>query len=273
MNRTQKDSSDLQIRVHGDARLPTLIYLPGLHGDWTLIASFRAAVAGRTRFVEFTYPRTLAWSLEDYARAVEEALLVNGISRGWLLGESFGSQPAWLLCRPAARFRPDGLILAGGFVRYPAPWRVRLARRICRHAPLRGVQRFLQFYAWFARFRHRHAPETRAAIDEFVERRTELDRQAMTHRLTCIAATDLRAIASATCLPVFHLAGLLDPIVPGLRVRRWLRRNCREFRGGKTIWHADHNVLSTAPRPAAQQILSWINAASRAEVAPNPADK
>src|SRR5438132_2381459 len=87
----------LQIRVHGDALLPTLVYLPGMHGDWTLVSSLRAAMAGRVRFVEFAYPRTVTWSLDDYAEAIEEALLANGIERGWLLGESFGSQPAWAI--------------------------------------------------------------------------------------------------------------------------------------------------------------------------------
>ncbi len=40
----------IQIRIHGDAARPVLVYLPGLHGDWTLVSSFRAAVAGRVRF-------------------------------------------------------------------------------------------------------------------------------------------------------------------------------------------------------------------------------
>ena len=61
----------LQIRVHGPAELPALIYLPGLHGDWTLIGGLRASLVGRVRFVEFTYPRTVAWSLDDYAAAIE----------------------------------------------------------------------------------------------------------------------------------------------------------------------------------------------------------
>jgi len=34
----------LQMRVHGDAGLPALIYLPGTHGDWTLITGFRQAI-------------------------------------------------------------------------------------------------------------------------------------------------------------------------------------------------------------------------------------
>ena len=87
----------LQLRVHGEASLPTLIYLPGLHGDWTLVGGFLQALDGRVRFVEITYPRTLDWSLDDYAAAIEAALAQNGITSGWLLGESFGSQPLWAL--------------------------------------------------------------------------------------------------------------------------------------------------------------------------------
>src|SRR5438876_7314022 len=97
MDPMNADAEHLQIRIHGDASLPTLIYLPGLHGDWTLVTSFRLAIAGRVRFVEFTYPRTLTWSLDDYAAAVAAELHANGIERGWLLAESFSSQVAWTL--------------------------------------------------------------------------------------------------------------------------------------------------------------------------------
>ena len=87
----------LRMRVHGDASLPTLIYLPGVHGDWTLIGSLRTRLQGKVRFVEITYPRTVTWSLDDYAAAVEGALLANGITSGTLLAESYGSQVAWAL--------------------------------------------------------------------------------------------------------------------------------------------------------------------------------
>src|ERR1035437_8465335 len=111
-------AEQLEVRIYGDAALPTLIYLPGLHGDWTLVGSFRRAVSGRVCFVEMTYPRTLAWSLEDYAEAIETALAERGIVRGWLLGESFGSQVVWpLIARK--RFQIEGVILAGGFLRHP----------------------------------------------------------------------------------------------------------------------------------------------------------
>jgi hypothetical protein len=44
----------LRLRVHRAASGPTVIYLPGLHGDWTLVGPFRNAPAGRATFAEIT---------------------------------------------------------------------------------------------------------------------------------------------------------------------------------------------------------------------------
>src|SRR5204862_5887266 len=101
---------DLKMRVHGDASLPTLVYLPGMHGDWTLVSSFRAALGGRVRFVEVTYPRTIDWTADQYAIAVTEALAANEICEGWVLAESFSSQIAWTMLNRAAQsgFRMKG---------------------------------------------------------------------------------------------------------------------------------------------------------------------
>src|SRR5687768_15713419 len=123
----------LQIRVHGDAGKPTLIYLPGLHGDWTLVGSFRAVMMRHVRFVEFTYPRTLSWSLEDHEAAILDSLQGHGITEGWVLAESFGSVLGWALLEKA--FAAQGIILAGGFVRYPIMSWVRFAHAINRTTP------------------------------------------------------------------------------------------------------------------------------------------
>ena len=250
---------ELSIRIHGSTDLPTLVYLPGIHGDWTLVASFRAALAGCVRFVEFTYPRTLTWSLDDYADAIESALAEHGITHGCVLAESFGSQVAWPLVGKAnAAFKAEALILAGGFVRYPVKWNVRLARKVCREISMTWLKCLLSGYARCAKFRHRHAPETLASIGEFLERRTELDRQAIVHRLTLIVENDPRVIASQIKLPVYSLIGFFDPIVPWWRVRPWLRANCPGYRAGKIIARADHNVLGTAPQAAAEIICRWL---------------
>src|SRR5262245_17425603 len=97
--------NEVEVRVHGRDSLPTLVCLPGMHGDWTLVGSFRAAVAGRLRFVEVVYPRTPDASLDDCTRAIQSALRRHGIVGGWLLGESFGSQIAWQMIAHSARGR------------------------------------------------------------------------------------------------------------------------------------------------------------------------
>ena len=249
----------LLMRVYGDASLPTLIYLPGMHGDWTLIGGFRAAVAGKVRFVEMTYPRTLTWSLDDHAAAIEEALSQNDISSGWLLGESFGSQITWELAgRSQSSFKTSGIIFAGGFVKHPIKWGPDLMRWIGEHTSMKRYQRELKIYACYSRFRHRRTPETLASVNEFIARRTDLDRQAMRQRLRLIAQFDPRPIARQTRVPVYYLGGAIDPLVPWPMVRWWLRRNCPGYRGGRTFWLADHNVLATSPAKAAALVLQWM---------------
>ena len=247
----------LELRLYGEAGQQTLVYLPGLHGDWTLVGGFRRALNGRARFVEMTYPRTLTWSLEDYAREVETALAGQGIVRGWLLGESFGSQLVWPLVA-RKRFQVEGVILAGGFVRHPMRWGVRLGERVGGGLPLSLPTRMLFGYAKVARFRYRHSPETLAHIHEFIARRTELDRQAAVHRLRLIAQNDPCTVAGQVSAPVYAISGLIDPVVPWWRVRPWLKRNCPSLRDYKIIRNADHNVLGTAPQAAAEQVLRWM---------------
>jgi pimeloyl-ACP methyl ester carboxylesterase len=250
-------AEELQLRIHGEATLPTLIYLPGLHGDWTLIGGFRHAIGDRVRFVELTYPRTLTWSLDDYAAAIETALARNGITSGWLLGESYGSQILWTLVAHG-KFAAQGIILAGGFVKYPLHRQIWLAEKFTPKISTALFVWIIFGYAKVARFRYRRSPQTLATIDEFVARRTELDRRAAQHRLHLVAQNDPRPIARQIRLPVFGLSGFLDPIVPWPLVRRWLKKNCPALRDYQVILRADHNVLATAPRKSAEQILTWM---------------
>ena len=252
----------LELRVYGDAALPTLVYLPGLHGDWTLIGGFRAAVAGRVRFVEMTYPRSLMWSLDDYAAGIEEELSKLGITRGWLLGESFGSQPMWKLIA-RAKFNAQGAILAGGFVRYPMQRFMRWLEAVAGHVPSFVFVKVIFGYARFARFRYRDSPQTLATLDEFLAgRRNRFDREAAQHRLRLVGENDPRKTAMAAQIPIFGLSGFLDPIVPWPHTRRWLKRNCPALRDYKIVRRADHNVLNTGTQESARWILEWMDAVS-----------
>lgn len=256
---------DLRIRVHGDAQKRTLIYLPGLHGDWTLVSSFRAALGDRARFVEFTYPRTLTWSQTDHANAVLEKLAVHGIREGWLLAESFGSVVAWAILERASNFNVHGIVLAGGFVRYSFTPLVRFARAVNRTVPLWFIKSFCWIYGRYAVLRHRHAPETLECVSEFVRRRSEeADRKAICYRYDLILKSDARTLAQNANVPIHQICGFVDPIVPWFAVRRWLAGNCASYKGWRLIWRADHNVLGTAPRAAAEQIIEWMSASSAA---------
>src|SRR5260370_19887734 len=120
----------------GDRGGLTLVYLSGLHGDWTLVGRFRRALRDDVRFVEVTYPRTLTWTLEDHAAAVEAALAEAGIARAWVLAESFSSQ-VLLHMADRKRFDIERIILAGGLVRHPLCWGVPLSERIAGAISLR----------------------------------------------------------------------------------------------------------------------------------------
>jgi hypothetical protein len=79
------------------------------------------------------------------------------------------------------------------------------------------------------------------------------------HRLRLVAQNDPRPVARQTSLPVCGLTGVLDPIVPWIFVLPWLRGDCPALREYRVIWHADHNVLGTAPKAAAELVLRWMN--------------
>jgi len=253
---------DVQMRVHGGPDRPTLIYLPGIHGDWTLVGSFRAALGDRARFVELAYPRTMTWSLEDHATRILEKLRAEDIRDAWLLAESFGSVVAWELIgrgRPGG-FTPKGLILSGGFVRYPSMITVRTVWAINRWAPLALIKLVCWLYGRYAIVRHRRAPETLEGVSEFVRRRSqEADRAAICYRYQLIMGSDARQMARTVSLPIYQLCGFVDPVVPWLPVRRWLKRHCSAYRGWRVVWNADHNVLGTAPTIAAEQVLAWMS--------------
>ena len=249
----------LKLRIHNPGARPTLAYFPGLHGDWTLVRSFRQALQDRVRFVEMTYPRTLTWSLDNYAAAIEAALTEHGISNGWMLGESFGSQVVWTVLE-RRHFQVDGVILAGGFLRHPMPRGAKLAERVVSRIPMSFVKPILIAYEAFGRFRYRRAPEVLADLAEFVSRRTDLDRRAAEHRLRLVAENDPRRIPQGVTLPVYALTGILDPIVPWPWARRALKRHCSTLREYKVLWRADHTLLASAPKMAAGTVLRWITA-------------
>lgn len=246
----------IRIRVHEGAS-PTLVYLPGLHGDWGLIGSFRRALAGRVRFVELGYPDAPC-SLEDLAAGVESALAANGVRSGVLLGQSFGSQVAWTLL--ARGFRADGLILAGGFVRHPTPWGARLMRPLLDGPWSVALRPPYRAMTWLGGALSRRDPESARELAAFAAGRGAEQWKAAAWRLRLVAENDPRAAARATKVPVWYLGGAIDALVPWPWVVKWLERECPGYRGKVVIAGADHNVLGSAPKESADAVLNWLGA-------------
>ncbi len=256
----------LRIRVSGPPDGVRLIYLPGIHGDWHLVTPFRLQAESWARFVEFTYPRTLEWSLRDYAARILEGLARQGIDHGWLLAESFGSQVAWAICdllkegpQPPG-FRLEGIILAGGFPEYPMKRAARWVASWRSWTPGRGSSGLAWIYAKVLRFRFGSNPVCRQAAFDFMARRTPLDMQAMLHRLRLLTANQPGPGISRVTQPVYYLSGFIDPIVPWFLVLRELRRVCPALRKARILLGGDHNVLGTAPVGSARQIRAWVRA-------------
>lgn len=244
----------MRVRVHpGDG--PTLIYLPGLHGDWGLIGAFRRALGERVRFVELGYPER-PHSLEELAAGVRNALSSQGVTSGWLLMQSFGSQVGWKML--AEGFAADGAVLAGGFVRHPAPWGARLMRPALDGPWSAAIRAPYRALAWLGGAFSRRDPQSARELAEFAAGRTPAQWKAAAWRLRIVAESDLRAAARATKAPVWYLGGAVDPLVPWPWVVRWLERECPGYRGRRILPFADHNVLGSAPAESAEQILDWL---------------
>jgi pimeloyl-ACP methyl ester carboxylesterase len=246
----------MKCRIHGDG--PPIVYLPGLHGDWTLVGGFRRRLPAHVRFVEFAYPVSESVSLRELAAAIHDALEHAGVADCTLLAESFGSQVAWaMLAEPRPGVRVRRLVLSGGFVRHPWMGGVRLSRRLY-HAGGRMADRMLSVYPSAALLAYERRPELRDDLRTFVENRgMPGDSGAIRHRLRLIAEADYRGVAARTVLPVHHLTGVWDAVVPWPPVRRWLRRHCPGYRGTRPVWSADHAVLVGRPSAAARQVLEW----------------
>jgi len=121
------------------------------------------------------------------------------------------------------------------------------------------VTRLNRLYARLFQLRGLYAPEALSSMEEFFSRRTDLDRQAAEHRLKLIFENDPCQLARSIKVPVYAITGVLDPIVPWWPVRRWLHDHCPSLREHKVVWRADHPVLVTAPRTAAEQVLRWMS--------------
>lgn len=246
-------------RLSGPEDAPVVVYLPGLHGDWTPLNRTRLHLSRHFRLVELSYPQRAEWDLADYADAAEERLTELGLGPVHLLGESFSSLVCWELLRRHPR-RALSLTLAGGFCQPPHPRGLRLLALGFGVLPgalwNRGVEAYCMSLAWRAR------PVAGDAQQEplFFAARGRRGLRAMRKRLAIIQSADFRSLLGELTLPVGYIGGGSDPIVPVRReietLRRGLPAACR-FRW-RLVDGAPHPILPARPVECTRFIVDVV---------------
>jgi len=253
------NSSELRLEAHGAPDGAVLLYLPGVHGDNTLLGSFRARLGDDVRLLEIIYPVTASGTLTELATAVWQAAARVTDGPVWLLAESFGSQVAWAMLSQAPPQEVRGVVLAGGFVRHPWLWAVRLTRFGLSLMTPGAIRAFFRIYPLWARLAYRNAPEVAAVLPEFVARRQQPgDHRALIQRLRLIEGADFRETVRQLRVPVWQLTGRWDPVVPWWSVRRWLHGNCPGYQGTEVRPGADHVVLATDAAGSVASVRRWM---------------
>ncbi len=255
-------SDRLLHRISGPEQAPVLVYVPGIHGDWTPMVNCRGYLARRLRLVELAYPWRARWLLDDFADALAAKLDELGIESAHLLAESFGSIVGWQFALTRPR-RVRSLVLAGGFCR--PPWSSFLPAALATMAaiPPRWVDSVIGAYIRLHAGRRDYDAD--AGFPPFSASRGREGWRACRNRLRVIRATDLRRRLGEIRCPVAYVGGGRDLVVPVRREIRCLRESlhpdCRF-----TQWiveGAPHPILPARPQSVANWIADRVEEAER----------
>lgn len=220
-----------------------LVLLPGLDGTGRLFAPLLQALPAHLRPTVVRYPPDVPLSYPALRERVRAELPRDGPYL--LVGESFSGPVAlWLAATAPEGLR--GVVLAGSFVRSPAPLSALLA-------PFAAWVR-MPTPAWALRLAlaGRDAPASLCqAVHDAV---TSVDRRVLAQRAQEVLRVDARAALRACPAPLLYLAGRRDLIVP-LRVARSLRRLRPDLE--LHVLDAPHLILQRQAAVAAELIAAF----------------
>lgn len=257
--RSLDDAEGLIHQVSGREELPPVIYLPGVHGDWTPLVAARPMLSEELRLVEAAYPRVEHWSLEDFGEALEALLDRLGLESAHLVGESFGSLVAWQfgLTHPQ---RVRSLILVGGFAQPPSFRRASLARRALMLTPTFLLERGIDVYVSHKNRRGEQRRPPSEGVMSYAAVRTTRGRRATANRMKIIQRTDFRPHLHRVAVPVRYIGGQNDLVVPVQRELETLERHLPEscdFQG-RLLADARHVIIASHPGQTARHITDWV---------------
>ena len=181
---------------------PTLVLLPGTHGNGLLFGPLVQALRG-WKVLVLEYPEDSGWGLNGYVDWLDAQLKKE--RKTILVAESFGSLVA---VRYAAK-RPKtlvGLVTLGGFVRSPKRW----ARPWMRHlmlGPNNGLSKFLGRHFLIGM---NAGARKELLLDQALGRMSKKD---LLDRVEIILESDERAALKKIQVPIVALVGLWDRLV------------------------------------------------------------
>lgn len=245
---------------HPDA--PPLLYLPGVHGDWTPQVGARSCLSEKFHLVETAYPRVDHWSIDDYARSLNDLLDKLGIESAHIVGESFGSLVGWQfgVTNP---HRVRSFTLLGGFARAPRFRVAAAASAALKTLPTGLLESTIDFYVAGKKVigQQRETFDTGA----YPATRTESGRLATANRMSIIQSTDFREHLSDIEFPVRYLGGANDVVVPVRREISTLSKHLPsdvEFQS-ELIRGAPHAIIASHPQETADQVSRWVHEVER----------
>ena len=244
-------------QIAGDTRATPIVYLPGVHGDWTPQGRARSILSREYQFVETAYPRVEYWTIDDYARALKELLDALGIESAHIVGESFGSLVAWQFGVAHPR-RVRSFTLVGGFSRAPRFRIAAAASAALKCIPTRVLESTIDLYVAgkSALGEHREA----SAAGAYAATRTDGGRRAAANRMSIIQQTEFRSHLPQIHFPVRYVGGARDLVVPVRReiatLYNHLRPHC-DFQS-TLIAGAPHAIIASHPEKTVEHMVRWI---------------
>jgi 3-oxoadipate enol-lactonase len=251
-------ATELVHQTGGDPSSPAILFLPGVHGDWTPQTRARSELIQDFHLVETAYPRVKHWAIADFARSLNALLDHLGIESAHIVGESFGSLVGWQFGVEYPD-RVKSFTLLGGFSRPPRFRVAAAAATALKRLPTGVLESGIDLYVAGKSVigEHREKFDTGA----YPATRTPSGRLATANRMSIIQATDFREHLAKIDFPVRYLGGANDIVVPVRReistLMEHLPPEC-EFQG-ELIKGAPHPIIASHPEQTAQQLSHWVH--------------
>lgn len=199
-----------------------IVLVPGLAGDWKLLAPLARRLARHHEVILYglrgdrSAPgMRRAKGLSDYAGDLGALIGALGLERPIVFGVSFGGAVALEFAAEDPQ-RVGGLILSGVEARFRAVLGARIARTTLERFPLPADNRFVN---QFFNLLHAGKPEPGPLVDFIVRRCWETDQAVIAHRLALLEDFDIEDRLWRIDAPTLVLAGTRDAIVAPSRQR------------------------------------------------------